>query len=75
MVVSEMVQVVGHELGHNWGSFHDPSDVNECRSFIMNEYAQDGNLQTHFVSPLRPHEHTHHQLPFVCVCVSGFLSV
>ena len=49
MILSEMVRVVGHELGHNWGSHHDP-DTRACSDFLMNEYAQDGSDATHMVS-------------------------
>ena len=49
MVRSEMVRVTGHELGHNWGSHHDPP-TDECRRFLMNGFAQDGSEPTHMVS-------------------------
>lgn len=49
MILSEMIRVVGHELGHNWGSHHDPN-TDECASFLMNEYAQDGSRDSHTVS-------------------------
>lgn len=48
MILSEMVRVVGHELGHNWGSHHDPS-LQQCDNFLMNEYAQDGSEGSHMV--------------------------
>lgn len=54
MILSEMVRVVGHELGHNWGSHHDPS-TNECDgNFLMNEFAQDGSRASHMVCPPWP---------------------
>ena len=50
MVLSEMIRVVGHELGHNWGSHHDPN-TGECGDrFLMNEFAQDGSRDSHMVS-------------------------
>ena len=51
MVLSEMMRVTGHELGHNWGSHHDP-DINGCRGFIMNEFAQDGSEDSHRVNSI-----------------------
>lgn len=49
MVLAEMIRVVGHELGHNWGTHHDP-DTTECGSnFLMNEFAQDGSNELHMV--------------------------
>lgn len=48
MILSEMVRVVGHELGHNWGSHHDPS-LQQCGNFLMNEFAQDGSAESHMV--------------------------
>lgn len=48
MILTEMIRVVGHELGHNWGSHHDPP---RCRNgFLMNEFAQDGSSLSHMVS-------------------------
>ena len=48
MLLSEMVRVTGHELGHSWGSHHDPN-TRECQNFIMNEFAQDGSNPNHMV--------------------------
>ncbi len=48
MILSEMMRVTGHELGHNWGSHHDPNSM-DCTGFIMNEFAQDGSRDTHMV--------------------------
>lgn len=49
MILSEMIRVVGHELGHNWGSHHDPNSEECGNDFLMNEYAQDGSLASHTV--------------------------
>ena len=46
MVLSEMIRVTGHELGHNWGSHHD---INCGGDFLMNEFAQDGSKPSHMV--------------------------
>ena len=51
LIRTEQILVVGHELGHNWGSHHDPiNDPNCDDDFLMNEFAQDGSLNSHFVS-------------------------
>ena len=48
LIRQEQILVVGHELGHNWGSHHDPG---KCKNgYLMNEFAQDGAKSTHSVS-------------------------
>ena len=50
MLMSELIRVTGHELGHNWGSHHDPPAEPGCGSrWLMNEFAQDGSEETHMV--------------------------
>ena len=50
LIRQEQILVVGHELGHNWGSHHDPQ---KCKNgYLMNEFAQDGAEPTHSVSQL-----------------------
>ena len=50
MLMSELIRVTGHELGHNWGSHHDPPGDPNCRDrWLMNEFAQDGSEDTHMV--------------------------
>ena len=50
MLMSELIRVTGHELGHNWGSHHDPSGDPNCQDrWLMNEFAQDGSEGTHMV--------------------------
>ena len=50
LIMEERILVTGHELGHNWGSNHDPATDPECSDmYIMNEYAQDGSQPTHTV--------------------------
>ena len=40
-----------HELGHNWGSAHDPVNNEECRTqFLMYQFAQDGSSPSHMAS-------------------------
>ena len=48
LVFVEEVLVTGHEIGHCWGSYHDPACSNV---FIMNQYALDGSQPTHKVGP------------------------
>ncbi|KAL5502744.1 hypothetical protein EMCRGX_G009565 [Ephydatia muelleri] len=44
LVFVEEVLVTGHEIGHSWGSYHDPATTPSCSNvFIMNQYAQDGS--------------------------------
>ena len=44
--------MTGHEIGHSWGSYHDPATTPSCSNvFIMNQYAQDGSQPTHKVGP------------------------
>ena len=50
MILSEMIRVTGHELGHNWGSHHDPGTDGCGDGFLMNEFAQDGSQPSHMVS-------------------------
>ena len=50
MILSEMIRVTGHELGHNWGSHHDPPTDSCGDNFLMNEFAQDGSEPSHMVS-------------------------
>eukprot|EP00731_Ephydatia_muelleri_P017665 Em0010g763a len=48
LVFVEEVLVTGHEIGHSWGSYHDPATTPSCSNvFIMNQYAQDGSQPTH----------------------------
>eukprot|EP00731_Ephydatia_muelleri_P023496 Em0015g1079a len=48
LVFVEEVLVTGHEIGHSWGSYHDPATTSSCSNvFIMNQYAQDGSQPTH----------------------------
>lgn len=49
MVMSELIRVTGHEVGHNWGSPHDPGTTECDNRWLMNSYAQDGSLDTHMV--------------------------
>ena len=55
IIRGEQILVVAHEVGHNWGSHHDPGNNPECsESYLMNEFAQDGSASSHSVSqPLR----------------------
>jgi hypothetical protein len=51
LVREEQILVFAHEVGHNWGSHHDPSDNQNCvRNYLMNEFAQDGSNGSHSVS-------------------------
>lgn len=50
MILSEMIRVTGHELGHNWGSHHDPPTADCGNRFLMNQFAQDGSEESHMVS-------------------------
>ena len=53
MVMSELIRVTGHEMGHNWGSHHDPPEDSNCQGrWLMNEFAQDGSEVTHMVCTL-----------------------
>lgn len=52
MVMSELVRVTGHELGHNWGSHHDPNTPDCTNRWLMYEYVQDGSQSTHTVSQI-----------------------
>ena len=48
LVFLEEVLVTGHEIGHSWGSYHDPATTPSCSNlYIMNQYAQDGSQPTH----------------------------
>jgi disintegrin and metalloproteinase domain-containing protein 17 len=48
IIRAEQVLVVGHEVGHNWGSHHDPPHDEDCdKSYLMNEFAQDDSLTSH----------------------------
>eukprot|EP00731_Ephydatia_muelleri_P034328 Em0055g15a len=48
LVFVEEVLVTGHEIGHSWGSYHEPATTPSCSNvFIMNQYAQDGSQPTH----------------------------
>eukprot|EP00731_Ephydatia_muelleri_P025449 Em0017g532a len=48
LVFVEEVLVTGHEIGHIWGSYHDPATTpSSSNVFIMNQYAQDGSQPTH----------------------------
>ena len=50
MVMSELIRVTGHELGHSWGSHHDPPGDSNCGDrWLMYEFAQDGSQPTHMV--------------------------
>jgi hypothetical protein len=49
--------VTSHELGHNWGSEHDPTDKQECvplekGNYIMYAFANKGYDPNNFVSLL-----------------------
>ena len=50
LIRGEQILVVGHEVGHNWGSHHDPNDRNCRDDYLMNEFAQDGSKGSHSVS-------------------------
>ncbi|KAL5508984.1 hypothetical protein EMCRGX_G004257 [Ephydatia muelleri] len=48
LVFVEEVLVTGHEIGHSWGSYHDPATTPSCSNvFIMNQCAQDGSQPTY----------------------------
>ncbi|CAI8050023.1 ADAM 17-like protease [Geodia barretti] len=48
IIRGEQILVVAHEVGHNWGSHHDPGNDPECsESYLMNEFAQDGSESSH----------------------------
>ena len=52
LIRKEQLLVTAHEVGHNWGSHHDPGDRPDCRNnFLMNEFAQDGSRASHMVRP------------------------
>ena len=53
IIRDEQVLVVAHEVGHNWGSHHDPGNDQNCEdNYLMNEFAQDGSQASHSVSRL-----------------------
>ena len=48
LTAEETRLVTGHEIGHNWGSYHDPGGDPNCRNqFLMNAFAQDGSNDNH----------------------------
>ena len=51
LVREEQILVFAHEVGHNWGSHHDPSGNN---NYLMSEFAQDGSNPRHSVSRGNP---------------------
>ena len=52
LIRKEQLLVTAHEVGHNWGSHHDPGNRPDCRNnFLMNEFAQDGSRASHMVRP------------------------
>jgi len=46
----EELLITGHEIGHNWGSHHDPSDNPQCSNqFLMFPFVQDGSSPSHMM--------------------------
>ena len=50
LIMEELILVTAHELGHNWGTHHDPPTGRCSNIWLMNEFAQDGTQQSHRVS-------------------------
>jgi disintegrin and metalloproteinase domain-containing protein 17 len=48
LLLNEAQLVIAHEIGHSWGSPHDPGNNEDCRlQYIMNEFAQSGLEDSH----------------------------
>lgn len=60
------------EIGHNWGSLHDPPGVCEDQHFLMNAFAQSGDDPNNYVSSFSS---VLLAAVFTCCVCRGFLIV